>query len=530
MAFSQGALALDQVTPPSQPQIALALAIVKQKPTEIDLKEYLPQIRQYIKTTRDFCRATSQDKFFDSVSFWQQAYEKSEAEQSKLLDRIYELEQRNAALATKIKPRDAAASLEEELGPLSSKRKTASKSSVNRKRAKTQVSTGANHNNSSQMRSDNLSNGIEDLEGVTTSFMRNFFSLQKVLQKRPSCSNIVLAAVALCEATAKELLNAVDQNQVKDSTCRLKPARTVLRTEIPDFTSVLHGVEIAIGLLYQALNKLSGTGGKRDLGQVTYHLVRLFDDTMVVLQKHCKARTNKSTATSKAGTKYQRTKQSAKSKHSKMSRPVEAHLSTTGDDVSMHITRLLSTMALSLDPSSAEHRDLLEGFLFILLSRVGKLLCLFVFRDLRLHPDLKVNTAKLPLPEGLIEADMSEVSLHSAQLEAKHLVWLLERVLAFLDTVPSLPSSPSQKQALNGEFILGIKEKLQSTLLQAVFGANDPLFQQSLKYPARPESSELDRLRKCVQVPEQSVPDWFTQEVWRLLGWDILVKNDHFKG
>lgn len=38
MAFSQGALALDQVTPPSQPQIALALAIVKQKPADVDLK------------------------------------------------------------------------------------------------------------------------------------------------------------------------------------------------------------------------------------------------------------------------------------------------------------------------------------------------------------------------------------------------------------------------------------------------------------------------------------------------------------
>lgn len=37
------------------------------------------------------------------MAFWQQAYEKSEAEQSKLLDRIYELEMRNEGLLAKVK-------------------------------------------------------------------------------------------------------------------------------------------------------------------------------------------------------------------------------------------------------------------------------------------------------------------------------------------------------------------------------------------------------------------------------------------
>lgn len=39
----------------------------------------------------------------DSVGFWQQAYEESEAEQSKLHDRIFELEQRNTSLLTKLR-------------------------------------------------------------------------------------------------------------------------------------------------------------------------------------------------------------------------------------------------------------------------------------------------------------------------------------------------------------------------------------------------------------------------------------------
>jgi hypothetical protein len=36
--------------------------------------------------TRDLGQVVATDKFFDSVSFWQQAYERSEAAQSKLQD------------------------------------------------------------------------------------------------------------------------------------------------------------------------------------------------------------------------------------------------------------------------------------------------------------------------------------------------------------------------------------------------------------------------------------------------------------
>lgn len=57
-------------------------------------------MRQFIKT-KDSTHPSQNDRFFDSVAFWQAAHEKSEAEQTKLLDRIYELEQRNEILAAK---------------------------------------------------------------------------------------------------------------------------------------------------------------------------------------------------------------------------------------------------------------------------------------------------------------------------------------------------------------------------------------------------------------------------------------------
>lgn len=93
------------------------------------------QIRKNIKNADSCVREYLEDRFFDSVSFWQHAYKKSEAEQSRLMDRIYELEQRNEALLAKLQSQN---SLSQEITQVSAKRKA--KGNLNaRKRAKTQV-------------------------------------------------------------------------------------------------------------------------------------------------------------------------------------------------------------------------------------------------------------------------------------------------------------------------------------------------------------------------------------------------------
>ena len=70
--------------------------------------EYILHIREFINKSKDLGRDVTTDKFFDSVSFWQQAYEQSEAAQSKLHDQIYELQQRNASLLAKFRAKNPA--------------------------------------------------------------------------------------------------------------------------------------------------------------------------------------------------------------------------------------------------------------------------------------------------------------------------------------------------------------------------------------------------------------------------------------
>jgi hypothetical protein len=65
------------------------------------------QIRQFIKK-KDLGQVGATEKFFDSVSFWQQAYERSEAGQSKLQDQVHELNQRIEGLLAKLRAKATA--------------------------------------------------------------------------------------------------------------------------------------------------------------------------------------------------------------------------------------------------------------------------------------------------------------------------------------------------------------------------------------------------------------------------------------
>lgn len=360
--------------------------------------------------------------------------------------------------------------------------------------------------------------------------MRQLHTLQQALQRRPSRSSIVLAAVDLCKAAEKAVLDAT--RETKPATARSKTT-VVLQRHQPDLQSVLHALERAHRLLYQGINKLSATDeGRKDVGQVTYHLVSLFETTLDTLQQHCKIKATE--ATNKPKPKKKKQKQTPKSKLSKTTPLSDTSLSMDDDPVAMQITRTLATMILSLSSSKTELRNLLDGYLFVLLNRVGKTLCLFVFRDLQLRPDLGTDAAKLPLPAGLRAASLDDASLRVAEAEAKHLIWLLERTMAFVDIfhVPSLPDTSGEAQSSAGGCQLNkpslrsrAKAKLQNTLLRAVFGEDDPLFKDYLNTPEQPDADRLAHVRASVQRPEKSVPEWFTQEVWRLLGWDVLVKK-----
>ncbi|GES59787.1 hypothetical protein ATEIFO6365_0002011800 [Aspergillus terreus] len=424
---------------PSAGQLALALAIVKHKPVHLTIKENQP----YAK-----------DQYFDSVAFWKRAYEQSEAEQSKLLDRIYDLERRNDSLQSKAQTHVPVREPNE----------------PKRKRAKTQAYPLADR-----------------APLATAPFMRHFYTLQKALQKKSTPSDIARASVQLCKATGDAILKAVIEKGVE-----IRTPRTKRPLAQPSIVGILHGAETSFRLLLQAAKKLSAPEESvQELGTLTYHMVALYESTLSSLEQYCKSHCNEGA------------KAKPKSKKSKKTK------SNQIDETASRVSRLLDTMASSLDHSCTAHHRILEGFLFLVINRVGKLLSLFTFRDLKQRPDL--HSSKLPLPQGVDEPSLA------VQVEAKQLIWLLERLLAVLDSFKDRRTSlghDTEKVWL----IEKLPDQLQGTLLQAVFG-EDRTWEQVLSRPLRP----IDQDMECVDVSDHAVPDWFIREAWRLLGWELLA-------
>ncbi|CAI7651597.1 unnamed protein product [Penicillium pancosmium] len=506
MASSTGPRAMIR---PDRAHLALALAIVKDKSPDTEVKDYISRIRNFVKCEKKLDMSCP-EKFFDSVNFWKSAYEKSETEHAKLLNAMYDLEQHNLSLLAKAR---LTTSGENSTVPSSTKRKAsgvlepAAPSRTNSKRAQSNVSKNPSRKDPGAERQD-----VESMhdEKRTTSFMRQIYNMQRALQKRRNEKNLATNAVILCKEAEHSFLDLI-QLEV-NSKCQ-NNASDPITTE-QSTSAIFEGVELAFHLAYRALHKISNTGDTpgQGKGQIIYYVVCLFESITIGLTQYCtaiskpKIETEKTDQPSKPATTQVR-----RSKTEKRARSLtQSHVSTKGkDEVAQELTKLLCKMATSLDLAKQDDQKIMEGFLFIVLGRVGKMLALFVFKDIKLPHEV---CPEMKLPEGLASMHQEGLSPDIGKCEASYLVKLLKGL--FITEVSSTPNYSATK----AQFVRGMRDQLQKTLLQAVFGMDEPLFQDGLKRPATPPPQDCDGNGG----ENLSFSEWFTQELWSLVGWDML--------
>ncbi|KAJ0425468.1 hypothetical protein BJY00DRAFT_308211 [Aspergillus carlsbadensis] len=495
---------MESIPPPPPDQLALALAIVKSKPANLDIKEYILQVRQFIKTSREAEAFRSPEQFFDSVAFWKQAHDKSEAEQNKLRDRVYELEQCNEMLLARLRAQGNGL-FETALHGLAKDRHAGNPTL----RDKTQLYPPLSLPAAGTQR---LSNANDS----TAPFMRQFYILQKALQKRSTSANILRPAVDLCKRSADEIEGACSLGLSNPSEAGSESA-TLTRADLSRLKAVIQAVESATALLFQALKKLSASEhARREANILMYNIVGLYKAIMGTLGRYCKmwASTRPSPDFSKCSAKGPVTRSKT---NAGWGPQIEGE-----KEGAVQLVSLLSRMITAPDPSKIEQQGLIEGFLFILLSRVGKLLCIFHFRDLQLQPELRADPSILPLPAGLVDAELDNQSLDAMCTEAKHLVWLLEGALTVFNACSTTSNPEAEGQPSRTQFISSINAKIESTLVQAVFGDADG---PHLECPTLPERLNIDRFLKSHKGTQLSVPDWYMGEIWRLMGWNMLTSK-----
>lgn len=334
--------------------------------------------------------------------------------------------------------------------------------------------------------------------------------MQRALQKRRNEKNLATNAVILCKEAEHSFLDLI---QLKvNSKCQDNAADPV--TTEQSTSAIFEGVELAFHLAYRALHKISNPGDTpgQGKGQIIYYIVCLFESITIGLTQYCTAISKPRIETEKTDQlQKSATTQVRRSKTEKRAPTIsQSHISIEGeDDVAQELTKLLCKMATSLDLTKEDDQKIMEGFLFVVLGRVGKMLALLVFQDIQLPLEA---CPEMKLPEGLALMQQEGLSPDIGKCEASHLVKLLKGL--FINEA----SYTSQYSATKAQFVCGIKDQLQKTLLQAVFGMDEPLFQDGLKRPATPPPQDCD-----VNGGEIfSFSEWFTQELWSLVGWDML--------
>ena len=197
-------------------------------------------------------------------------------------------------------------------------------------------------------------------------------------------------------------------------------------------------------------------------------------------------------------------------------------------------TRLLCGVIDALDSKSNAHKSLFEGLAYVVLKRLGLTLYLLVFgyaRGESIADEIAAYNEADEIedtPNNTPARSRADL-LKPAKLEAPYFIHLLTRIMnaapAHLDAV-AMTTSGSPKKAMKGSMkgaiAINARERLQRTLLQCMFGdgVEDDEFHECLMMPAM-KSAPLP----IPKIQEPEVRDWYKDEVWRLLGWEILSRE-----
>lgn len=297
--------------------------------------------------------------------------------------------------------------------------------------------------------------------------------------------------------------------------------------------SNLMAVHRAVASLISGLDRLTNAAnGLESQGRVIYAYVRMFSELIEALGEASSREMTKPLAMSD-----ERPSTSKGKKKSEHAKPANLKDRPTLNALTAFLCGILDL----LDPKVDAHGSLFEGFAFVVLNKLGSRMYMVVFGQAR-GPTLEAEIARANEPDEVEDPSQGPVlhqkglELQQAKLEAPYLIHLLTRLMnsapahlgAIISTKTGKPKQANNKGSMKGALALTAKDRLQKTLVNCMFGTegvdeHSPLL-DCLKMPATPATP-----LSVPKVKEAEVQEWFKEEVWRLLGWEVLSKEGEWE-
>ncbi|KAK3679977.1 hypothetical protein LTR78_000354 [Recurvomyces mirabilis] len=518
---------------PSQQAIAFAISVVLSKSEGLSVQEYIRLLRQHIAKGRRENAISSVYRHLDRSSYWRGQYECTKdalrASEGSFVDLQREIEHLKSQLesakqsAGSNAPKKRKKFVDEDVilvpgSPKRAKRDT----SPARGSGATEVSIERDFDFTDVSEIGELLESWHRSSRLTVSgniLMHSLFQMHAVLKGPAKVEPAVLARHLIRTASA---LPQVMQQAVVVQFASEQSNLNVLK-------STLNAAARATTMLIVGVTRLSNLADSIEVhGQVIYACVHMFANLLDLVATASAAEMRKADQINSVLSTNQRPTTS-KGK-TKTVLPKQVNLK---DVPSLNaIVCFLCGIPDLFDPKSDLHRQLFEGFAYCLLNKLGSRLYACNFGRTR-GPSIADEIEDQPATN--LNHPQTDKDVRQAKLEAPYLIHILSRLMAaapshlgsIVRNRKGKTKSITLKNASKANLAIDAKEKLQRTLIICIFGtegvsAEDPLM-DCLKMPGICETSKPLPLPKVKAV---DVQEWFKEEVWRIVGWEILGQED----
>ena len=340
-----------------------------------------------------------------------------------------------------------------------------------------------------------------------------------VVDEPTLCSSLVQTSSAL----GKVIRLVADKHEQLSRQGRNTPGAASLDLDKSDFSVALSVCARAFMSILVGASKLIDAGSDKRLPSLV--LCELADVFKTALDSIEASAGRTANAAISQSTQSKKGKSKAPNHHIKESVPARA------------VAHLLIGFLSLLDKTDVFHQKLFDGFAFVLFERAGKRLYYCTFGRHR-STTVEGDILAVPKPQTPVDTAKHESAALAVRLEVKALVLILERAMGLAPNHMNPPTARASRPATRTGRTLSIrtlpsvsrarlspiaKERLQRTLVACMYGNSaDDEFLDVLTKPV--PAVRLGSLPNVAKV-EENVEQWYQQEVWRLVGWDVLARE-----
>lgn len=532
----------------------IALLLVKSKPSNLSSSDFRKQLISYIEKGPRSSRSTQADAHLDTTAFWRNRSTKLEEEKAALEAKVSRLQARVSELEKGDPVRKEKGAEVDHSAPMQRLKRSRDgepgeeHNSRSAKQARTKIGVVALDERDAVLQNilkdesgsewddfeSSLLDSLRILQGSSTAKRGNTLGPKDLAHHLSSIATHVCRHVSVIDLTnnfqkvtstallnptpiSKEHVAIYPQTGPEDITEQwLAPIERMF----PHFLAHLH-----------TLSQFSGSGNL--CGEVVYRFIHVF---RVLYQRICdlavaNARSNQDTPQTMKKRDGCRKKQITTS--SSDGRPATS-------PIIMRLCKFVISMVFNLDPMMSTHKAILEGCFYLLLTRVGEALKEFTIggRPFGIQEEDTISRYSLRSREmRQLNVPGASNDAEASKAQAPYLIWMLNRIQRFNSSMnpatsatttshdnhrqPEIAEGDSSRHAIHDD----ARIRLQHTLVRAIFGEQAVAsFEPALEPPCFPPDDE--RMTDFdTQNETADVGDWFKNEVWRLVGWDVLRGN-----